>query len=132
MANDLQELGQELISRESGPHDVASHHDHEQHIVPLSLYFKVFAALMVLLFMTVGAAFIPANILAMWGPMNVTIAMTIAIIKAVLIFLFFMHLRWNTKIVWLFAGSGFMFLVIMFLFTYADFLTRSWGHAPGP
>ena len=132
--NELEELGQELISRhEPGPSDVASHHNHgEHHVVPISLYLKVFAALMILLFMTVGAAFIPASILASWGPLNIMIAMTIAVVKALLIFMFFMHLRWSSKVVWLFAGSGFMWLVIMFMLTFADYFTRGWGGAPLP
>ena len=118
---------------ESGPSDVASHHnDGEHHVVPLALYFKVFAALMILLFMTVGAAFIPASILEVWGPLNVVIAMAIAVVKALLIFTFFMHLKWSTRMVWLFAGSGFMFLVVMFALTYADYFTRGWGGAIAP
>jgi cytochrome c oxidase subunit 4 len=132
--NEIQELGQELISRhEQGPSDVASHHnDGEHHVVPLSLYYKIFAALMFLLFLTVGAAFIPANILEVWGPLNIVIAMTIAVVKALLIFMYFMHLRWSTKIVWLFAASGFMWLVILFAFTFADYFTRAWAQSPGP
>jgi cytochrome c oxidase subunit 4 len=133
--NSVEQLGQDLLARnKQGPSDVESHHANhgEHHVVPIALYLKVFAALMFLLFLTVGAAFIPASILEIWGPLNVMIAMTIAIIKAVLIFWFFMHLKWGNKVIWLFAGSGFMWLVIMFMLTYADYLTRTWGQTPGP
>jgi cytochrome c oxidase subunit IV len=95
------------------------------HVVPLSVYFKVFAALMVLLVLTLAAAAVDL------GPLNLPIAMTIAIIKAVLIILYFMHVRYSSQLVWVFAGSAFVWLVIMFVLTMADYGTRGWLPVPG-
>jgi cytochrome c oxidase subunit 4 len=133
--SEVEQLGQDLLKRNApGPnvtHD--SHNDGEHHVVPLAVYFKVFAALMVLLFLTVGAAVVNFE---HYGPqfawLNITVALIIAIIKAMLIFVYFMHLRWSTKLVWLFAGSGFMFLIIMFAFTFADYFTRAWEGGVAP
>lgn len=104
-----------------GPED-ASHGEHhadsEHHIVPLSTYYKVFAALMVLLLITVAAAQIDL------GAFNVPIAVGIAVAKAVLIILFFMHVKYSSKLVWVFSGAAFVFVGIMFALTMSDYFTR--------
>jgi cytochrome c oxidase subunit 4 len=87
-------------------------------IVPISTYLKVFAALAVLLVATVAAA--EVNL----GYLNTPIAMLIALTKAVLIVLFFMHVQQASPLVRIFAAGGFLWLGIMFLFTFADVLTR--------
>src|SRR4051794_11138170 len=63
--------------------DVGSHGEH--HIVPVPVYLWVFAALMVLLIVTVAAARVDM------GSMNIVVAMTIAVVKAALVVLYFMH-----------------------------------------
>ena len=96
-----------------------------EHHVSEKTYYIVFAALMALLVVTVGAAQID------FGPLNIAIALTIAIIKAVMIILYFMHVRYSSRLVWLFAGAGFFWLVIMIGITFADYLTRAWLPAAG-
>jgi cytochrome c oxidase subunit IV len=91
--------------------------DHPQ-IVPISTYLKVFGALFVLLIVTVAAA--EVNL----GYLNTPIAMLIALGKAALIVLFFMHVRNSPPLVRVFAAGGFLWLAIMFIFTFADVLTR--------
>ena len=84
-------------------------------------YWQVFALLMVLLSLTVFVAYM--HIDPWWA---IIVAMTIAIIKAVLVILYFMHVRYNSKLTWLFVISGFFWLLIMIGITLTDYKTRSW------
>jgi cytochrome c oxidase subunit 4 len=68
---------------------------------------------------TVAAAYIDL------GPFNIYVALTIAIVKSTLVVMYFMHVKYNTKITWIFAGAGFLWLIIMFALTMADYVTRS-------
>ena len=83
-------------------------------------YLMVYAALMVLLVATVGAAFIDL------GRATSLVAMVIAVIKAVLIVLIFMHVRYSEKLVWIFAGAAFLWLAILLALTLNDYFTRGW------
>jgi len=87
-------------------------------IIPKPTYYKVGAALFVLMFLTIAMAYIDL------GRFNIMIALTIAIVKAVLVVMYFMHVKYNTKLVWIFAGAGFIWLLIMFAITMSDYLTR--------
>ncbi len=89
-----------------------------EHILPLKTYFAVFVALLVLLVLTIVAVEIedPA-----W---NLVVALTIAVTKAALIVLFFMHVRYNTFVIRAVVLSGFLWLAILFTFTMSDYLTR--------
>ncbi len=60
------------------------------------------------------------------GAMNNVVMLTIACVKALLVILFFMHVRWSTRLTWLVVASGFFWLLIMFSVTMTDFLTRGW------
>jgi cytochrome c oxidase subunit 4 len=101
--------------------------EHQEHVDPLGAYIKVFVALMVLLLITVGAYFLKFD--EWWGPqwgfLNTTIALIIASIKTALVMLVFMHLRHATKLTWIIASAGFLWLCIMITFTFADYLSRS-------
>jgi len=101
-------------------------HDHaeEHHVQPVSLYFLVWIALVILLVVTVGVAYI--NL----GPLNNAVALTIAIIKAVLVILFFMGTRYSSRLTWLWASAGFAFLIIL-LTTVGDYVTRNWESVHG-
>ncbi len=87
-------------------------------VIPKKIYFRVFAALMTLLALTIFAAMFDL------GNWNVIVALTIAIIKAVLVILFFMHVRYSTRLLWVFVSSGFFWLMIMITLILADYLTR--------
>jgi cytochrome c oxidase subunit 4 len=95
------------------------------HILPLRTYFTIWALLLLLLGATVGLGFVHL------GPLNVVAALTIAGIKAVLVILFFMHVRFSSALVWLAAGSGFYWLAILIGLTLADYATRNWLPIPG-
>jgi len=90
------------------------------HVAPKSLYYLIFGALMVGTALTVGAAFIDM------GALNNVVMLAIACTKALLVVLFFMHVRWSTRLTWVVAASGFVWLLIMFGFTLADYMTRGW------
>ena len=90
------------------------------HTVPLRTYFIVYIVLLALVAITVAVAYLD---LGLWG---VVIALAIAITKALLIMLYFMHLRYSNPLVWLFAGAGFAWLGILFVYTISDYLSRGW------
>jgi cytochrome c oxidase subunit IV len=89
------------------------------HIGP-GTYYKVFGALIVLTAVTVAVSF--ANL----GFMNVPIALAIAVTKATLVVLFFMHVRYATPLVQLFVGAGFFWLGILLVLTMSDYISRGW------
>jgi cytochrome c oxidase subunit 4 len=90
------------------------------HIAPLKLYFGVFALLMVGTALTVLVAFYDL------GALNNVVMLTIAVVKALFVILFFMHVRWGTRLTWVVVASGFFWLLIMFTFTMTDYLSRGW------
>ena len=95
------------------------------HISPKSTYFTIFGALMVCTILTVTAAFI--NL----GDLNFPVALTIAIFKATLVVLFFMHVKYGSKLTKLVVATAFFFLGIMLTLTLSDYLSRGWFTAPG-
>jgi cytochrome c oxidase subunit 4 len=90
-----------------------------EHVAPKSLYYMVFGALIVGTILTYAAARIDM------GAFNNVVMLAIAVTKALLVILFFMHLKWGTRLTWLVAASGFFFLILL-LTTITDFLTRGW------
>jgi cytochrome c oxidase subunit 4 len=95
------------------------------HISPKSTYYAIFAALMVLTAITVAVAFV--NL----GSFNFPVALGIAITKATLVILFFMHARYSSKLTKLFVGTAFFFLVILLTLTMTDYLSRGMRTYPG-
>ena len=95
------------------------------HVQPLRVYFGVFLALMAFTALTVFAAFV--NL----GPANSAVALAIAVVKATLVILYFMHVKGNTKLVPVVILSGLFFLFILFLLLAADYGTRGWLGVPG-
>ena len=90
------------------------------HVAPKSLYYTIFLALMVGTALTVGVAFVDL------GALNNVVMLTIACVKALLVILFFMHVRWGSRLTWVVVASGFFWLLILFTVTMSDFLTRGW------
>lgn len=82
-------------------------------------YYKVATALMLLLGLTIGAYFIPL------GPFGVVVALAIAFTKATLIILFFMHVRYSSRLTRMLAGAGFFWLLILFALTFSDYISRN-------
>jgi cytochrome c oxidase subunit IV len=90
---------------------------HEHH--PVRTYFFIFLALMVLLIVTVLASYLPAP-----EPWSFLIALAIAVIKATLVILFFMHVKDASRVTWLFCACSFLWLVILLALTFSDYMTR--------
>lgn len=93
---------------------------HAEHAMTPRGYFIVFLALLVLLAFTVAAAYLDIGI---WSTL---LAVTIATVKALLVMLYFMHLRYSSRLIWLFAGLGFGWLGIMIVLTLSDYVSRGW------
>ena len=90
------------------------------HISPKSTYLTIFGALMACTILTVVAAFI--NL----GNLNFPVALTIAIFKATLVVLFFMHIKYGSSLTKLIVGTAFFFLGVMLTLTLSDYLSRGW------
>ena len=90
------------------------------HVLPVKLYLGIFAALIVLTGTTVWVATIDL------GRMNAIVALTIACLKALLVILYFMHVRQSSKLTWVFVGAGIFWILIMVAFTLADYESRAW------
>ncbi len=95
-------------------------------LISTELYYKIFATLMALTTLTVIAAFIDM------GALNDIIAMGIACTKALLVILFFMHVRYNSPVTWIFVSAGFVMLLIMLMLGMNDYVSRSWDAPPSP
>ena len=95
------------------------------HISPKSTYYTIFALLMVGTVITVAVAFVNLGVL------NFPVALAIAVTKATLVILFFMHVKWSSRLTQLFVGMAFFFLAILFALTMTDYLTRGLKTYPG-
>jgi cytochrome c oxidase subunit 4 len=93
-----------------------------EHVVPLRTYYAVFATLIVLTAVTAGVAFVDL------GLFNPVVALTIAIAKATLVVLFFMHARYSSYLIWIVGGAALFWLGILFVLTLSDYLTRAWAY----
>ncbi|MGD0012796.1 MAG: cytochrome C oxidase subunit IV family protein [Terriglobia bacterium] len=94
------------------------------HVVPTKLYILVFAVLIMLTGLTTGVAFI--NL----GKWNTVAALVIAVCKASLVVLFFMHLRWSSNLLRIVVASSLLWLAILIGLTLSDVFTRDWTPVP--
>ena len=95
--------------------------EHEHHIVGPKIYLLILLALLVLTATTTGAAFINMGI---FSPI---VALGIACFKAVLVILFFMHIRYSSRVMMLTVGAGFFTFLVLITMTLSDYISRSWG-----
>jgi cytochrome c oxidase subunit IV len=92
-----------------------------EHIVTRKTYFSIFGALMVLTAVTVAVAYFDL------GAMNTVVALAIAVLKATLVILFFMHVKYSNKLTKLVVISGFFWFLILVGLTLSDYLSRGWS-----
>jgi cytochrome c oxidase subunit 4 len=92
-----------------------------EHIVSPRVYISIFLVLMVGTGLTVVAAFYDFP-----GPLNAVVALTIAVVKATFVILYFMHVRYSSRLIWLVISAALFWLVIMFALTISDYWTRAW------
>jgi len=90
------------------------------HVLPLKVYYGIFFALLAMTGLTVAVAFVDL------GALNTVVAMTIAVIKALLVVLFFMHVKYSSKLTWIFVLAGVFWLVLMLALTMTDYRSRGW------
>ena len=92
-----------------------------EHIVPVRIYVTIFLVLLVGTALTVLAAFQDFP----WY-FNTIVAMTIAVTKATFVVLYFMHVRYSARLVWVIVASALFWMVILFALTFSDYQTRGW------
>ncbi|HZT57396.1 MAG TPA: cytochrome C oxidase subunit IV family protein [Pyrinomonadaceae bacterium] len=90
------------------------------HIVPRKTYYMVFGALIFFTALTVFVANVPL------GKFNDVVAITIAVTKMMLVLLFFMHVRYSSRLIWVIVASMFFWLLILLLLTLTDYSSRGW------
>lgn len=101
-----------------------NHSEEEQHI-GIPGYLAVFTVLIVGTILTYSVAKIDLDWI--FPGANTLVALLIAFTKMACVMLFFMHVRWSGRLIWLVAVASFFWLAIMFSFTLQDYLTRSSG-----
>src|SRR3954469_7983738 len=103
-----------------------------EHVVPVRIYLVVFAALTVLTITTYCAATIDMEaVFNTHLPLNSVVALTIAVTKAVLVILFFMHVKYSSRMTKVVVVAGFFWLGIMLTITMSDYLFRALGSPIG-
>ncbi len=94
------------------------------HISPKRVYYAIFGALMSLTALTVYVAF------RHLGALNFPVAIGIAILKATLVVLFFMHVKYSSQLTKMIVSAAVFFLVVLFGLTLTDYLSRGWYTSP--
>lgn len=104
---------------ESHAHDAAAHAEHEPHAVPLWLLATVFVALLFLTWLTVSITRVDGNQVNI-GSFNIMMALLIAVVKAALVCLYFMHLRWDSPFNAVILIASLLFVALFIGFTIVD------------
>src|SRR5258708_3705315 len=92
-----------------------------QHVTSVRTYIVIYAILMLLLALTIRLAF------ADLGRLEALPAYLIAALKGILVMIFFMELRVQSRVTWLLAGVGFVWLGVLMVLSMADYTTRGWS-----
>ena len=92
-----------------------------EHIVSVRVYVTIFLVLLLGTGLTVAAAFVEFP-----GKLNTVVALTIAVTKATFVVLYFMHLRYSSRLVWVIVASALFWMAILFALTFSDYMTRGW------
>jgi cytochrome c oxidase subunit 4 len=95
--------------------------NHEHVIVSPKVYALIFGALLVCTAITVGASYLEMGIF------NPIVALGIAVFKAVLVVLFFMHVKYSSKLTKLTVAAGFFTFIVLITMTLTDYMSRAWG-----
>jgi len=96
-----------------------------EHVDPVKTYVGILVTLLIATVLTTLVAFVDL------GPFSVVVALTIAVCKMLLVALFFMHVRYSTRLTKLVILGGLMWLGILLLLTLTDFVSRGWLGTPG-
>ena len=93
----------------------------EHHLVTPLQYSMVFGTLLIGTAITVGAAYIELGVL------NPIVALAIASFKAVIVILFFMHVKYQSRLVKMTIAAGFFAFLVLISMTLTDYISRAWG-----
>ena len=105
----------------SDPSNITNPEHADHHIVSPTVYIIIFGSLLLCTGVTVGAAFIDMGI---FNPM---IALAIACFKAGLVFLWFMHVKYSSRLVKMTLAAGFFTFLALITMTLSDYISRAWG-----
>jgi len=94
---------------------------HEQHIVGPKVYLTIFGALLAFTAITVAASYLELYVF------NAVVALAIACIKAVLVVLFFMHVKYSSRLTKLTVAAGVFTFFVLITMTMTDYISRAWG-----
>src|SRR5437867_2503590 len=100
------------------PEQISEHVIPPEHIVPRKVYILIFLALLVLTAITIVVSFFDL------GRMNAIVALTIAVVKATLVILYFMHLRYSSRLTQVVVAAGVCWWILMIALTLCAYLTR--------
>ncbi len=90
------------------------------HVLPKRVYYIIFGILMLCTYLTVQIAFLDL------GRLNTVAALLIAVFKATLVVLFFMHVKYSSRLTAVVIAGGIFWLLILLTLTLSDFATRGW------
>ena len=109
------------MSQSHDPANVVNPEHSEHHVVTPFTYLIVFGTLLLFTALTVVAAYLDLGIL------NPVVALGIASFKAVIVILFFMHVKYQSKLVKLTVAAGFFTFLVLITMTLSDYISRAWG-----
>ncbi len=109
------------MSQEHDASNVTDPEHQEHHIVTPFQYVLVFGTLLLFTGITVGAAYVELGVL------NPIVALAIASFKAVVVILFFMHVKYQSRLVKMTVGAGFFTFLVLIGMTLSDYMSRAWG-----
>jgi cytochrome c oxidase subunit 4 len=104
-----------------GEQHETKHEEHEHHVTPPIVYVVIFGILLVLTAVTVGASFVEMHVF------NPIVALLIGVVKATLVVLFFMGVKYSTKLTKLTVGAGLFTFLVLIGMTLSDYISRAWG-----
>jgi cytochrome c oxidase subunit 4 len=94
---------------------------HSEHIVSPKVYGIIFALLLFFTGVTVAASYVEMYVF------NAVVALGIACIKAVLVILFFMHVKYSSRLTKLTVAAGFFTFIVLITMSMTDYISRAWG-----
>ena len=113
------------MSAPNVPHDKdyesIEEHEHHHHVVSPIVYLTIVGILLVMTGLTVAASYVEM------GVFNPIVALAIAAFKMILVVLFFMHVKYSTKLTKLTVGAGLFTFLVLVGMTLSDYMTRAWG-----
>ena len=110
-----------MANIEKREHEATIGHHPGVHKSSLTMYFVVFFALMIFTVLTVWASRVDL------GALNTPLALAIATVKMTMVILWFMHVIHSPRMTWIVIVSSFLWLGVLFVLTFSDYLTRGWN-----